>query len=232
LLIADQLVFAMLPFSRDEFISVFVAYNNAIWPAQVAAYLLGAAIVALMLWGGAYNRRIIALAIATMWLWTGVAYHALFFTPINPAAYLFSALFVAQAVLLVAHGVLWNGMAYSRPAGIAGWTGVGLVAYSALFYPLIGVFMGHPYPEMPMFGVTPCPVTLFTFGLFLLAKPPLPVSLLIVPVAWSLMGGSAAILLSIPQDWLLLASGFIAAPLVLLRNRNAAAEHSVGTATH
>ena len=32
----------MLPFTVDEFFSVFSAYNNAIWPAQLLAYLLAA----------------------------------------------------------------------------------------------------------------------------------------------------------------------------------------------
>jgi hypothetical protein len=34
---------AMLPFTVDQFFSVFGAYNTAIWPAQVVGYLLGAA---------------------------------------------------------------------------------------------------------------------------------------------------------------------------------------------
>ena len=73
-----------------------------------------------------------------------------------------------------------------------------------------------------MFGVTPCPVVIFTFGLFLLATRPVPVWLLVVPFIWSLIGGSAAILLGVQQDWLLLASGFIAVPLIVVRNRRAA----------
>jgi hypothetical protein len=31
--------------------------------------------------------------------------------------------------------------------------------------------------------------------------------LLVIPVLWSLVGGSAAFLLQVPQDWILLASG-------------------------
>jgi len=30
----------MLPFTREQLLAVFVAYNEAVWPAQVVAYLL------------------------------------------------------------------------------------------------------------------------------------------------------------------------------------------------
>ena len=72
-----------------------------------------------------------------------------------------------------------------------------------------------------MFGVTPCPVTIFTFGMLLLTVRPVPRWLFVIPFIWSLIGGSAAILLQVPQDWLLLASGFIALPLMVLRDRQA-----------
>jgi hypothetical protein len=63
-------------------------------------------------------------------------------------------------------------------------------------------------------------VTIFTFGLLLIARRP-PWPLLIVPVLWSLVGGSAAFLLRVPQDWLLLVTGPLT--LVLLWRARAAA---------
>jgi hypothetical protein len=42
---AEQRGMAMLPFTVDQFFSVFGAYNNAVWPTQVVAYLLGAVAV-------------------------------------------------------------------------------------------------------------------------------------------------------------------------------------------
>jgi hypothetical protein len=103
--------------------------------------------------------------------------------------------------------------------GLATWACAAFVAYAAIIYPLIGVTVGHPCPAMPMFGVTPCPVTTFTFGMLLLTIRPVPRWLLAIPVVWSLIGGSAAIFLDVPQDWLLLLSGGIAVPLMVLRDR-------------
>jgi hypothetical protein len=53
--------------------------------------------------------------------------------------------------------------------------------------------------------------------MLLLTSSPPPGYLLAIPVLWSLFGGSAAMLLQIPQDWLLLASGAITALLLLAR---------------
>ncbi len=208
----------MLPFDRDQFVAVFAAYNNTIWPVQIVAVALGLAMVILLFRNGVSHGRPIAFGLAAMWLWTGIAYHAIFFAAINPAAYLFAAFFAVEALLIAIHGASRVGMSFAPPRGIAGWVGIGLVAYSLLLYPLIG-WLADGVTELPMFGVTPCPVTLFTFGLFLLARPPMPVRLLVIPAIWSLIGGSAAILLAIPQDWPLLASGFVAVPLIMLRNR-------------
>lgn len=58
-------------------------------------------------------------------------------------------------------------------------------------------------------------MTIFTFGLFLLTTEPIPRRLLVIPVVWSVIGGSAAFLLAIPQDWPLFVSGV--AVLALLR---------------
>jgi hypothetical protein len=78
-----------------------------------------------------------------------------------------------------------------------------------------------------MFGVTPCPITLFTFGVLLLAQSPLPRRLLVIPLLWALIGGSAAWLLGVAQDWPLLISGVLVAPW-LWRQAPAAMKASPG----
>jgi hypothetical protein len=154
-----------------------------------------------------------------MWLWTGIAYHGVFFSTINRAAYLFCMLFVIQGAYLLYSGVYHDRLRFGLELRATAWVGVALVIYAAIIYPLIGVATGHHYPETPMFGVTPCPVTMFTFGLFLLTVRPVPRWLLVIPFVWSLIGGSAAVLLNVPQDWLLLVSGCIAVPLIVFRDR-------------
>jgi len=56
--------------------------------------------------------------------------------------------------------------------------------------------------------------------MFLLTIKPISRWLLVVPFCWSLIGGSAAVLLHVPQDWLLLASGLIAVPFIIVKDRS------------
>jgi hypothetical protein len=209
----------MLPFTVDQFFAVFVRYNAAIWPAQVAAYAAGVAALVLALRGGPSAGRWVASVLAAMWLWTGIGYHLLHFAPINPAAGLFGAAFALQGALFALAALRRRWLGFDAP--VAGWRagfGIFLAGYAGVLYPLLGRLMGHPWTEIPSFGVTPCPMTIFTFGLLLLARPKPPWWLLVVPAAWSVVGGSAAVLLAVPQDWMLLLGG-LGATAALMRAR-------------
>jgi len=59
---------------------------------------------------------------------------------------------------------------------------------------------------VPAFGVAPCPTTIFTIGILLTGSWRVVRWLLILPGLWAAVGGSAAILLGVPQDFGLLAS--------------------------
>ena len=52
----------MLPFTQQQFLAVFSDYNEAIWPSQILAYLLGGAAVLLLFRQTARSSRAIAIA--------------------------------------------------------------------------------------------------------------------------------------------------------------------------
>lgn len=210
----------MLPFTREQFLAVFAAYNEAVWPAQWAAYGLGALLVVAVLRPSPASGRVVAAGLAVMWAWTGVAYHALHFAAINRAALGFAALFVLQALGLLVLGVGRGRLVFGAARGPRAAIGWALVLYAALLYPVLGWLLGHRWPAMPSFGLTPCPLVIFTFGLLLLTAAPVPAALLVVPVLWSLIGGSAAFLLGVPQDGVLLAAGLSVLPLLRAGRRH------------
>jgi Family of unknown function (DUF6064) len=201
----------MLPFSREQFSAIFVHYNAGVWPAQLVAALVGVLVVAALARPSRAGGRVIGVGLAAMWAWTGVVYHGLHFSAINPAAPVFAALFVIEGAALF-HAAAADRLRPVPTRGRAAWLGWAFVAYAAVAYPMIGVATGHAYAAMPMFGITPCPVTIFTFGVLLLVGASVPWWLWVIPFVWSLIGGSAAFLLGVPQDWLLLLSGVIAVP--------------------
>lgn len=214
----------MIPFSPQQFHQVFADHNLAIWPAQIVALLVGAAAAFGALRGGRGWSRATAFALALLWLFTGVVYHGLFFAAVNPAAPAFAAAFVLQAGLLVRAG-MGKRLAFGAADPFRTAIGVMLAVYGAILHPAIGLALDG-YPNAALFGVTPCSVTLFTLGLLLLGREPVPVWLLPVPLLWSLIGGSAAILIDVPQDWVLLAAGPLVAVIATgLRTRHDGADH-------
>ena len=195
-----------LPFTPDQFFGVFAEYNRAFW--AVAAALWFATIGALTLAWRQPERRSPApsLFLAALWLWNALAYHAFLFTRINPAAWIFSALFAVQAVLFL-RTALRRRPDYLSSTGARQSVGVGLTAYS-LAYPFLTVALGHDYPATPTFGL-PCPTVVLTIGLLLTVREGLPLSLTLIPILWGFIGGSAAILLRVQTDYVLFAAGLL-----------------------
>ena len=68
-----------LPFSRDQFLDVFAAYNTALWPAATILWLASLAGVVQLVRGRAHGVGLSAL-LAVHWAWSGVIYHARFFS--------------------------------------------------------------------------------------------------------------------------------------------------------
>ena len=196
-----------LPFSLEQFLGVFGAYNRALWPAAALLWLASAAAVVLILRGAPKSSRAIALLLAVHWAWSGVAYHLMFFRDINPAASVFGVLFVLQATLFGWWAPRAPAAAFQLQRDIWSRLGVGLLLY-ALAYPGLGLLLGLTYPRMPTFGV-PCPTTLFTVGALLIARASAPRALGLIPLAWTVIGGSAAFLLGMYADLVLPASGVV-----------------------
>ncbi len=189
-----------LPFTTEHFLELFKSYNTFIWPAQVVAYLLGGIAIYFAFKKNSGSDRIINLILSGFWLWMGVFYHLIFFTSINTAAYGFGILFIIQGLLFVVAGVWKDWLNYRFEWNLYGATGAILIIYALLIYPIIGAQTGHAYPYAPMFGVAPCPATIYTFGIFLWTTKKLPWWILIIPALWSIIGFTAAITLGIPED--------------------------------
>jgi hypothetical protein len=195
-----------MPFSIDEFFAVFARYNAAIWPLQLLAYLLAAAAVGALALHIRRRTAVVTGILAMLWAVNGIGYHWLFFAEVNPAAWAFGAVFLVQAFVLASAPYLFPALQFAVRRDARSIVGLTLVAFAAVAYPLLGWLAGHDYPASPMFGVAPCPTTIFTVGMLLLGTWRAVRWLLIVPALWAAIGGSAAILLNVPQDYGLIAT--------------------------
>jgi hypothetical protein len=194
-----------LPFTRPEFLGIFERYNEALWPAEVVAYMLAFVAAAALFHRAERVQRAARGALATLWIWTGIVYHWIFFAEVNPAAWLFGLLFVLEGIWIAIGGASRERLRFrlrGDPGDVLGGT---LLAYAAILYPAAATLGGDVWPATPGFGITPCPLTMFTLGMLLFARPG--PSLWAIPLLWALIGGSASLLLGIMADWPLLLAG-------------------------
>ena len=189
-----------LPFSTAAFLQVFRDYNVAIWPAQILGLILGLAALAALFQGRDTGVRIVMVVLAVLWTFVGIGYHLMFFARINPVAPAFAALCLAQAVLFQASAIWPKDLQLVVRPNLRSTTGLSVILYGVLVYPILGQFEGHGGMAGPMFGVAPCPTTIFTIGLLIVARGAWVVWLSILPILWSLIGMAAAFQMDIPED--------------------------------
>lgn len=205
-----------LPFSRGDFLDVFGRYNTDAWPVAALLWLATLAVLGVWTGTGRIDRRPLWGLLAAQWACAGIVYSLGFFRAVNPAAVLFAVLFLLQSLLFA-----WRmGREPALVVATGGWrsvAGISLMGY-ALAYPLVQVALGMTYPRLPTFGV-PCPTTLLTIGALLFAFSRPPVHLMIVPLLWTVVGGSASVLLGIPGDLALPLAGLISLIAMLPETR-------------
>jgi hypothetical protein len=199
----------VLPFTREVLFRLFATYNEEVWPAPVVAGLLGVVALALVVHPAVRWGWLPAAILAGIWAWNGAVYHFQYFATINFMAPGFAVAFVLEALLLAWAGVVRRRLRFRFRRSVRGWAGLALAAYGLGVYPLTSVLSGHAWPAMPVFGVAPGPTTVFTLGLLLLAEERIPVHLVAIPLLWTLVGGSAAWLLDVPEDLALPAAGLL-----------------------
>ena len=198
-----------LPFSAEQFLEVFARYNTVLWPAPVALTAMGVACAGLAWRTHPTRARVASAILAFLWAWMAIAYHFAFFSAINPAARLFGALFLVQALAIAWAGLVRGALQFAVHGDARSIAGGALVALALVGYPALGHLLGQRLPAFPTFGL-PCPTTIFTLGMLLLA-PAAPRWLLAIPWLWAVIGTSAALQLGIVQDLSLPAAAVVSA---------------------
>jgi hypothetical protein len=214
-----------LPFTRDQFMGMFEAYNLAIWPVQILAYVLGIIAVALIVWRIHESDRLITGILAVFWFWLSGVFLWMFMRTIDtgPGPAVFAAAFALQGALWIVVGVLRRGLRFEVKPTLFSAAGGFFIVYAMLVYPLLGLLNGHVYPRQPVFGVAPCPTVIFAFGLLLLTASRVPKYLLIIPFVWSVTSGiSAPLNYGVYEDFGLVVAGLLGTGLVIWRDRQVA----------
>jgi hypothetical protein len=214
-----------LPFTPAQFFDVFAAYNTAVWPAQIPLKLAALVVLWWIYRGNPASGRWISAVLAALWAWMAVVYHFAFFTAINKAAWLFGAVFLVGALAFLWRGTILHRLQFGIRGDARGWAAYALIVFALAVYPALGQAFGTEYPAAPTFGL-PCPTTIFTIGVLLLAKSDAR-AVLVVPILWAAVGSTAAFALGVYQDLGLLVAGLVG--LLGMRHKRTTSAFSIPT---
>lgn len=200
----------------EQLLNTFESYNLAIWPMQVVAYLLGIVALYFTMKKSQHSGRVTFGILSFLWLWTGVVFHIMYFARVNNLASTFGAVFVLQGILFFA-AVIRPKVSFRLGRDIYSVVGIVFIAYAMIGYPLVGYFLGHKYPQAPVFGLTPCPLTAFTFGLFMLVDTKLPKYLLVIPLLWAI-AGYVPVSRGVLEDIGMIVAGVVGSVMIFIRD--------------
>ncbi len=174
--------------------------------------------------GGGIERkpsRSPGIVLAAAWAWVGAVYFGRYLAIIDFMAPVYAALFLVQALLLIALGVIRNRVAPGA-FGPTAWAGLALFAYAIAGYPLSAALTGDVASTRVVF-LTPSPTAVFTLGLLVLAAGRPPLFLAFVPVLWTVAAGVSAWMLDVREDLPLPLIGLGSLALIACKARRPAA---------
>jgi hypothetical protein len=165
----------LLLFSRESYYRLFELYNRDVWPLQILA--IGMALLWLI--RSRHIGRATVVILALVWAWVAWAFHLERYATINFAAPYFAGLFFAGALLLVGVG------GRLPPADtVTSRIGLGVVLYSVVFDPLIGLLAGRTWTALSLFGLGPDQTAMATIGVLLASQGRLRWLMLLPPTIW------------------------------------------------
>lgn len=201
----------------EQLLEAVAAYNQAIWPMQIIGYVLAGITVFLAFKKPVWVSRINFAVLAFFWLWVALMYWIASAGPGFPIGYVFLLFFLIEGGLFLLQAIKPK-LAFGTYNQLHTIGGLTMILYTMFGYPLLAIFLDHPYPQASLIGLTPCPLTLYTFGLLLLTRSAIPVHVLIIPLFWT-VSGALWISIGMWEDVGMVLGGIIAFVLILRRNK-------------
>jgi hypothetical protein len=164
---------SFLMFSPKTYWRNIELFNTEFWPLHLVALAMGLVLLALAAQQRLAAFRAQAVLLAALWAWVAWAFHWQHYAGINWAARYYAEAYAAQSALLLLVGLLARETYRSNAGAMRRKLGWCLFASGLFFYPLFGLFAGHPLAQIELFGMTPEPTALGTLGLILINAQPL-----------------------------------------------------------
>lgn len=192
-------------------------YNNAIFPMQIIIMIV-AIILTYFLFAkpGTKTNKLMKAYLSFTFAWNGIIFFLIFGKEL-PGIFLGAPLFIIVAILF-AWDIFGNKTQLRLPD--IKWQRYLMMFWIllAFLYPLIGLAFGHYYPKTCIFGVMPCPTTVFALALLVAAIPKVDKKVYVLLLVWALPAfGKCLGALNLYEDCVLFWTG-IYALIMLIKN--------------
>jgi hypothetical protein len=187
--------------------SISERYNNAIFPVQIVIMVIGV-ILTYFSFAKPNTRtnNLMNAYLAFTFAWNGIVFFLIFGKEL-PGTFLGAPLFIIIPVLF-AVDIFTKKTEFKLPN--ARWHKYSTIFWvlCAFLYPLIGLPLGHRYPRSCMFGVFPCPTTVFALALLVAAIPKVDKKVYILLLIWAIPSvGKCFGVLDLYEDCVLFVAG-------------------------
>ncbi len=204
----------------ERFFQFMAEYNTAIWPAQVIFYILAVFFIFTSFYKIRSSNTINILILSVLWVWNGSVTLLIFFSNFHYQYYLWGAFWIAQGLLIYYIGVVKRQINLKIKKDVYSIAGLTFIVYALVIYPMIGSWLGHPFPRGPLFGSAPCPTVIFTFSAFLFSENRVKSYLLYFPMLWALMSLYPIIGMGVYADIGEIVAAIVAFALILKKNKS------------
>ena len=208
--------------AAELFFQKMADYNNAVWPAQIIFHALAVVFIYTSTRPITFSNKINILILSSLWIWNGAVTLLMFFTKFHAQYYLWGVLWILQGLAVYYYGIHKEQFFFRIRKESHSILGLLFIFYALVVYPLIGAWMGHPFPKGPIFGAAPCPTVIFTFSVFLFSEKRIKPSLMYFPLLWALMSLYPIIGMGVYADIGEIVAAIAAFILIMRKNKNIA----------
>ena len=206
----------------ERFFQFMAEYNTAIWPAQIVFYILSFYFVYTSFYKSKISNTVNILILSSLWIWNGAVTLLIYFCRFHYQYYLWGSLWIAQGLLILYQGTVKKQISFKIKKDLYSITGLAFILYALVIYPLIGSWLGHPFPKGPLFGAAPCPTVIFTFSVFLFSESKVKPYLLYFPLLWAFMSLYPIIGMGVYADIGEIIAAVIAFTMIIYKNKHSA----------
>lgn len=206
----------------EQFFQIMAEFNNAVWPAQIIFYALSIFFIFTSINTKKFFNNINILILSSLWIWNGAVTLLMYFTRFHAQYYLWGVVWILQGLAICYYGIYKKQISFRIKKDLHSITGLIFIFYALIVYPLIGAWLGHPFPQGPLFGAAPCPTVIFTFSVFLFSENRVKPYLMYFPLLWALMSLYPIIGMGVYADIGEIIAAIAAFILIIIRNKKLA----------